>query len=95
MRGVTLSTVTGVQGVAKVGAIPAAQFSSWTLMPGHAPGSFVFSARVASEDAYWITQRPDTLVLTVGKATWHWRGVALEIGGGSVKATLPSAPEVR
>ena len=87
--------ISGTGGQARVGAIPAATFASWTLLPGDAPGSYVFSARCQTEDGYWITQHPDTLVVQVGEATWRWRGVVLEIGDGSVRATLPGAPEVR
>lgn len=92
---IQLSQISGTDGVARVGAIPAARFDSWTLMPGDAPGSFAFSARVQEADGYWITQHPDTLMLNVGAKTLIWRQVALEIGDGRVRATLPGAPEER
>jgi hypothetical protein len=92
---ISFSSISGTDGMARVGAIPAARFNSWTLLPGDAPGSYVFSARVQEADGYWITQSPDMLVLSMGAKTLIWRGVDLEIGDGRVRATLAGAPEER
>jgi hypothetical protein len=92
---ISFSSISGTDGMARVGAIPAARFNSWTLLPGDAPGSFAFAASVSEADGYWITQSPNMLVLSMGTKTLVWRGVDLEIGDGRVRATLAGAPEER
>jgi hypothetical protein len=86
---------TGHEGQIKRGAVEAASLGSWSLVPGSAPGSWLFTARVKTVDAFHITQAPDVLQLTLGNTRWRWRGVNFEIGDGNVMATLDSAPEER
>jgi hypothetical protein len=86
---------TGHEGAIKRGAVQAASLASWSLAPGSAPGSWLFTARLASVDAFHITQAPDVLQLTIGTSRWRWRGVNFEIGDSNVSATLTSAPEDR
>lgn len=89
-----LSAITGTGGVIRRRAgVVAASLGSWSLLPGDVPGSWAFSARLQTVDAYHLTQAPDTLVLSIGSERWRWREVAFEIGDGTVRATLPGRPE--
>ena len=91
--GLSFSAITGTEGAIRRGGVVAATLASWSLLPGDAPGSWAFTARLQSVDAFHITQTPDTLLLVVGTARWRWSGVALEIGDGQVRATLTGHPE--
>jgi len=94
---IAFSRLAGHGGAVKVGAINAATLGDWAMVPGDAPGSWVFTARCKTVDAYWSTQAPNTLVLVFAAkqntARWRWKGAALEIHGDRVRGTLIGPPE--
>lgn len=87
------SAISGREGAIRRGGVVAATLASWSLLPGDAPGSWTFTARLSQVDAFHITQAPDTLVLALGRARWRWRGVSFVIADGQVRSTLDGLPE--
>jgi hypothetical protein len=87
-------TVRGREGRIKVGYQTAARLGSFSLVPV-GESQWTVEASVTTADAFWITQRPQAVELTVGKQRWIWAGVSLEIGGGIVRGTVSGRPERR
>lgn len=84
----------GQQGRIKVGYQSAATLGRFSLTPS-APNVWTVEASVTSTDAFWLTQKPHTLELTIGKQRWSWAKADLEIGGGVVRGTVTGRPERR
>lgn len=94
MKSLTFQQITGAEGALRISNRVAATLRSWTLMPGDAPGSWVFSARLKDVDTFLLAQHPETVVLPFGSGTLRFQS-PLEISGDHVQATLSRAPEVR
>lgn len=83
---------TGESGELRVGHRHAAVLGRWTIEP--AGRSFVLRASVASEDAFWVNERPLDVLLDVGGTRWLWRHANVELGGGEVVARISELPIV-
>ena len=88
--------ITGHTGALRIGGQVAALVAKWTLVPGDAPGSWVFTAHAFHVNRFLMTQGPDVLLLQAHDKMFRWRGVRLELGGDQVlRGTLNGQPEVR
>lgn len=87
------SAISGREGAIRRGGVVAATLASWSLLPGAAPGSWAFTARLSQVDAFHLSQGPDTLVLVLGRTRWRWRGVSFVVADGHVRATVDGLPE--
>jgi hypothetical protein len=90
MTGVTMR---GLAAELRVGYQLAAQLSGWEMTGNSA--AWTLTAAVASRDCFWMDQRPLELRLTVGKATWRWRGVDVSEDGTRITVMGAGRPEVR
>ncbi len=87
-------TVHGQEGRIKVGYQVAAKLGPFSLVPiGQA--KWEVRAPVTSADAFWLSQSPKTLELTIGKQRWIWPGEGLTVEGGAVRGTVSGRPERR
>lgn len=85
----------GPSGTLRVGYQVAAELGHWEMvLAAQLPRTFTFSATVQREHAYWITQEPLDLVLTLGTAEWLWRGITLKREGPRVIVDLAERPIV-
>jgi hypothetical protein len=87
-------TVRGREGRIKVGYQQAARLGPFSLVPV-GDTQWQVEATVTTTDAFWVTQKPRTLELTIGKQRWIWSKADLEIGGGLVRGTVTGRPERR
>lgn len=93
--GFALSKVQGEGGEIWIGkSTRAGSLASWIVVPGGAPNTWEFSARLDAIDEYWITQGPDVVRLPFGRQELRWQG-ALEIAGDRVHGTFVGPPEER
>lgn len=87
----------GPAGTLRVGYQVAAELGAWDmeLAAQRLPPTFIFHAAVRREHAYWITQEPLDLVLSLGSAEWLWRGVVVgRAPGGRIRIELTERPIV-
>lgn len=77
----------GIGGELRCGYQVAAQLAAWELLDAN-PGWRV-QAVYASQNEYWLTQRPLTLTLVIGGYTWTWDGVEPESDGSIVVDSPP------
>jgi hypothetical protein len=76
------ASISGFSGSLRYGYQEAAALGPWSLkLAPRLPRRYDLSAAIASRHDYWITQRPLTLVLTVGPATWEWAGYDIVADG--------------
>lgn len=86
---------TGNEGTLRVGYQVAAELGRWEMAQApQVPRTFRFTAQVEREHAYWITQKPLDLVLSLGTAEWLWRDIVVERKGDRVEITLSERPIV-
>lgn len=87
----------GSYGELRVGYQRAARLTNWQIIPADGYPrrfGFVFTATVAEEHAYWVTQEPLDLALWLGNAEWLWRGIVPRRDGVRLTVSLAERPIV-
>ena len=80
-------TITGPQAQLRWGYYQAAQLGSWSVEAG--PGGGTLTATVVSQDAFRVSQRPLTFVVTRPKGVvWRWPIQTLQIAGTTLTASI-------
>lgn len=89
--------VTGKAGELRYGYRVVAELGEWELEIQARPTRLVeASAAVRTLDRYWLCERPMTLALDIGAATWIWAGVEPRFDGvNRLRVTTTGRPEVR
>jgi hypothetical protein len=90
-----LSQVTGIDGVVRFGAVPAATLKSWRLQRRDDATAWDLSATASQVNQFYVAQAPLSLSLRVGDRDWRWEAVALEIVGTTARGVVVGRPEVR
>ena len=87
--------VSGLSGAIRVGYREAARLGTWTMRLAPAlPRRYDVTAQVRSASDWWLAQRPLTLVLDVGDASWEWTDVEPVVSGGMVTVRAPGIPAI-
>lgn len=86
----------GTHGELRVGYQPAATLGEWSLdvVPAPPVRSFSVVAQVRATNAYWVLQRPITLVLCFGRFRWVWTEVTPAFENGRVSMRVTGKPEI-
>ncbi len=87
-------TVRGQDGRIRVGYQTAAILGSFSLTPV-GPNQWEVQATVTQADAFWMSQSPRTLELSVGQQRWRWPATGLVVDGGTVSGIVTGRPERR
>lgn len=87
----------GQYGELRVGYQKAASLARWELSPTatRQPAAFTLRATITHENAYWITQPPFGLALTLGPVEWVWSSLQnVQRDGDTLTADVHGAPLV-
>lgn len=78
--------VRGVEGQICWGYLPAVVFGPWTY-EGHG-STGTLTAQVVSSDEFRLEKQPLVAVVPMGRATWRWSVITLQISGATLTASL-------
>ena len=86
----------GVSGELRVLYQRAARLGQWAMEPAPGPRpTYVCTAAIYEENAYWMAQTPLDVALWLGRTEWLWRGVKVSRAGkGQITVELREAPIV-
>lgn len=87
-------SVRGQTGRIRVGYQTAATLGRFSLTPV-GPNQWTVEASVQTTDAFWLSQSPRLLELSVGAQRWRWPADGLVVDGGLVRGTVTGRPERR